>query len=76
MEKEITYNELIEMEIAIIGGKGIWRSFQKEKENTKYIVDLVLKSLMKNYGNVYGVIIDMNKDLGLDLNPEDYYNDK
>lgn len=47
----------------------------EDKNHTKYIVNLVLNAVMKYYGNVYDVIIEINKDLGLDLKPEDYYND-
>ena len=47
----------------------------EDKNHTKYIVNLVLNAVMKYYGNVYDVIIEINEDLGLDLKPEDYYND-
>lgn len=56
----VRYTELMKMSLAIIGGKGIWRSFEEENKQTKFIQRKTAREILDV---MYDVFVYNHKDV-------------
>ena len=78
--QKLQYNDLISKELVIVGGRGVWRDFEQEKNNKKEIekqmAHKILKLVKEYDGNIYDIVKVLNEEDKLNLYERDYYDDK
>ena len=75
--QKLQYNDLISKELVIVGGRGVWRSFEQDKKYEKEIgrkyAEKILRLIEQTGGNINDIIKVLNEEDKLNLHERDYY---